>query len=69
MTMGFTENSVCQSSSKWVPFSNQGRIRQGRWMGSAFHQLGTDKAGKGEGWALPFISHAQDTVCLLPALP
>ena len=22
------ENSLCQPSSKWVPFSNQGRIRQ-----------------------------------------
>ena len=27
-------------------------------------QLGKDKAGKGEGWALPFISCAQDTVGL-----
>ena len=34
-------------SSKWVPFSNQGRL-----------------AAKGEGWAPPFISCAQDTVKL-----
>ena len=29
-----------------------------------FFQLGKDKAVKGEGWALPFISCAQDTVGL-----
>ena len=27
-------------------------------------ELGKDKAAKGEGWALPFISCAQDTVGL-----
>ena len=29
-----------------------------------FFELGKDKAAKGEGWALPFISCAQDTVGL-----
>ena len=29
-----------------------------------FFELGKDKAAKGEGWALPFISCAQDTVRL-----
>ena len=29
-----------------------------------FLKLGKDKAAKGEGWALPFISCAQDTVGL-----
>ena len=29
-----------------------------------FFELGKDKAGKGEGWATPFISCAQDTVGL-----
>ena len=29
-----------------------------------FLELGKDKAVKGEGWALPFISCAQDTVGL-----
>ena len=29
-----------------------------------FFKLGKDKAAKGEGWALPFISCAQDTVGL-----
>ena len=29
-----------------------------------FFKLGKDKAGKGEGWAPPFISCAQDTVGL-----
>ena len=27
-------------------------------------ELGKDKAAKGEGWALPFISYAQDIVGL-----
>ena len=30
-----------------------------------FFELGKDKAAKGEGWAPPFISCAQDTVGLL----
>ena len=42
------ENSLCQPSRKWVPF----------------FELGKDKAAKGEGWAPPFISCAQDTVGL-----
>ena len=29
-----------------------------------FFELGKDKAAKGEGWALPFISCVQDTVGL-----
>ena len=29
-----------------------------------FFELGKDKAGKGEGWAPPFISCAKDTVGL-----
>ena len=33
-----------------------------------FIELGKDKATKGEGWALPFISCAQDTVGLYPPL-
>ena len=34
------ENSLCQPSRKWVPFSNKGRISsERRGMGSAFHQL------------------------------
>ena len=47
-TMGRLENSLCQPSSKWVPFS----------------EFGKAKAVKGEGWALPFISCAQDIVGL-----
>ena len=51
--LGFTmwqlENSLCQLSNKWVPF---------------FFELGKAKAAKGEGWAPPFISCAQDTVGL-----
>ena len=39
---------LCQLSSKWVPF----------------FELGKDKAAKEEGWALPFINYAQDTVGL-----
>ena len=31
-----------------------------------FFELGKDKAAKGEGWVLPFISYAQDTVGLQP---
>ena len=27
-----------------------------------FFEIGKDEAAKGEGWALPFISRAQDTV-------
>ena len=34
-----------------------------------FFELGKDKAAKGEGWAPPFISCAQDTVRLYPPLP
>ena len=34
-----------------------------------FIELGKDKATKGEGWALPFISCAQDTVGLYRPLP
>ena len=34
-----------------------------------FIELGKDKATKGEGWALRFISCAQDTVGLYPPLP
>ena len=34
-----------------------------------FFELGKDKAVKGERWALPFISCAQDTVGLQPKLP
>ena len=34
-----------------------------------FFQLGKDKAAKGEGWAPPFISCAQDTAGLYPPLP
>ena len=33
-----------------------------------FIELGKDKATKGERWALPFISCAQDTVGLYPPL-
>ena len=40
------ENSFCQPSSKWVPFSI----------------LGKAKAVKGGEWAPPFISCVQDTV-------
>ena len=32
--------------------------------GYLFFELGKDKAAKGEGWAPPFISSAQDTVGL-----
>ena len=28
LSMQGLENSLCQPSSKWVPFSNKGRIRQ-----------------------------------------
>ena len=34
-----------------------------------FFELGKDKAAKGEGWAPPFISCAQDTMGLKPPLP
>ena len=34
-----------------------------------FFELEKDKAAKGEGWALPFISCVQDTVGPLPPLP
>ena len=34
-----------------------------------FFALGKDKAAKGEGWALPFISCPKDTVGLKPPLP
>ena len=34
-----------------------------------FFELGKNKAAKGEGWAPPFISCAQDTVGLYPPLP
>ena len=34
-----------------------------------FFKLRKDKAAKGEGWAPPFISCAQDTVGLYPPLP
>ena len=34
-----------------------------------FFELGKDKAAKGEGWAPPFISCAQDRVGLKPPLP
>ena len=44
---------LCQPSSKRVPF----------------FELGKDKAAKGEGWAPPFISCAQDTVGLYPHCP
>ena len=40
--------TLCQPSSKWVPF----------------FELGKDMAAQGEGWALPFISCAQDIVGL-----
>ena len=34
------ENSLCPTSSEWVPFSNEERLRQQRrGMGSAYHQL------------------------------
>ena len=38
--------TLCQPSSKWVPF----------------FELGKDKAAKGDAWAPPFIRCAQDTV-------
>ena len=34
-----------------------------------FFKVGKDKAVKGEGWALPFISRTQDTVGLTPTAP
>ena len=34
-----------------------------------FFKLGKDKPAKGERWAPPFSSCAQDTVILLPPLP
>ena len=43
-----TTGKLYQPSSKWVPFS----------------KLGKDKAVKGNRWAPPFISCAQDTVGL-----
>ena len=39
---------LCQPSSKWI----------------LFFEFGKDRALKGEGWAPPFISCAQDTVGL-----
>ena len=36
---------------------------------STFYESGKDKAAKGEGWAPPFISCAQDTVGLEASLP
>ena len=36
---------------------------------STFFELGKDKAAKGEGWAPPFISCAQDSAGHLPPLP
>ena len=47
------EKFLCQPSSKRGPFL----------------ELGNAKAAKGEGWAPPFISCAQDTVGFLPLLP
>ena len=47
------ENSLSQPSSKWVPF----------------FKLEKDKAAKGEGWAPPFVSCAQDSVGFYPPLP
>ena len=41
----------------WKTLSTQ------QYMGT-FFELGKDKAAKGEGWAPPFISCAQDTVGL-----
>ena len=43
------ENSLCQPSAQKM---------------GTFFELGKDKAAKGEGWAPPFISCAQDTVGL-----
>ena len=35
-----TETSLCQPSSKWVPFPNQGKIRQRKESGGlCFHKL------------------------------
>ena len=47
-TMRHLENSVCQANSK----------------ADTFFTSGKDNAAKGEGWAPPFISCAQDTVGL-----
>ena len=40
------ENCLCQPSSEWVPFFESGK----------------DNAAKGEGWAPPVISCAEDTM-------
>ena len=44
--LGQLENSLCQPSSKWVPF----------------YESGQDKAPKGEEWAPAFICCARDKV-------
>ena len=45
-----------------LPLSTQQKM-------GTFFELGKDKAAKGEGWALPFTSCAQDTVGLTPTAP
>ena len=51
------ENRLRQSATEKLSLSTQQKM-------STFFELGKDKAAKGERWAPPFISCAQDTVGL-----
>ena len=49
--------AVSREFEAWLSLSTQQKM-------GTFFELGKDKAAKGEGWAPPFISCAQDTVGL-----
>ena len=52
------EALLCHAATGKLSLSTQQK------MGIPFSELGKDKAAKGEGWAPPFISCAQDSVGL-----
>ena len=51
------EARLCHAATGKLSLSTQQKM-------GTFFELGKDKAAKGEGWAPPFISCAQDTIGL-----
>ena len=56
--------AVLRKFEAWLRHVATGKLCQPSRKFFTFFELGKDKAAKGEGWAPPFISCAQDTVGL-----
>ena len=57
------EVAISREFEAWLSHAATKKLSTQQKMGT-FFELGKDKAAKEEGWALPFISCAEDTVGL-----